>query len=855
MAETRFIEQDLLRLDTESTIVPYSYSTGEFSISITGGSGTGDYHWRIIPVSGLMTTSDDQMESHGSSDTISLKFVESGVTILTVYKDGSLISGDNYYIQSKTLEVELLLSEKEIKIVVDPETKVYPLGHNYSTSDFSITHPNTIDPEYNDVLSTKPSLYVPYELLGSDDFYRFDVFEKAAESGYSNGVQFINNNDGTWTIKGTPLGTAYYNLIVSDTKIPDYIFKLTQYKYTSSISSEPVSIQFIQYFPDDRKITTTLGGSDAGVVFSDTACGLVVRFKVTSTVDSTIAIHLYSFKDRYVDTNTESSYHVSASGGVVSDSVLNTYSKTLDYKSAKFKFENNVSYAVVDMGDMSQHTTTGLESSYYPKTDVIFTVKAKPNYYFVDGWSDISIKTSSEAYEYDSLWGPWWTDEDVYLCWGTGTSASDDEYFRIKSRDPYVTTDYYREVPFNRISAKFDGDGRLVEGTYWIKMPANSTELQFKFLQIYTTSAVLAYPFVDIYYSSSASGDASTVVLRDQSYEDAIKFCYNARRIYFPSESREPPIISSPYSYSSDNDMKFFRYYPSDYESSSNLDLYLFLETGDMINILRNMSHSKLFQDDTYSWGLYSTEDGPGQYKAISKNPDLYVERETRVTNNPQAIVSYYAGYPPKLDVNRQYNVHYPYLKSQDTMRWTSAQLVPYLGPANETTTRAKVYTYDSRGSSFSEVTAVSDFLTSGRHITDYSWGAWSGVVISSTRRHDFIYRMGSKYDLKPATNFNPSKFVYYTDAVETLWNYAKFRQFDVSTDSSYNPSSNLNSQFVSNPACLWALSRGLITGYRAPCSFNGSEIPSNIPIDVASIIYRHEWAYMISNFCQMYPW
>lgn len=827
-----------------------------FTIFVEGGSGSGDYCWSITPISGSMLTSSGQISTQTETPSIDLQYIESGTVLLNVYKKESNIDSNYSYIQSKTLTMMLLLTEKTVKIVVDPETKVYPLGHNYSTSDFSITHPNTTDPEYNDVLSTQPSLYIPYQLLESDDFYRFDVLEKAAGSGYSNGVQFINNNDGTWTIKGTPSGTAYYNLIVSDTKMPDYIFKLTQYVYTSSISSEPISIQFIQYFPNDGKTTTTLGSSNAGVVFSDTACGLVVRFKVTSTVDSTIAIHLYSLKDRYVYTDIESSYHVSASGGVVSDSVLNTYSKTLDYKSSKFKFENSVSYAVVDMGDMSQHTTTGLKSSYYPKTDVIFTIKARPNYYFVDGWSDSSIKTTSEAYTYDSLWGPWWADEDVYLCWGTGTSAlDDDEYFRIKSKDPYVTTDYYREVPFNRISAKFDGDGRLVEGTYWIKMPANSTELQFKFLQIYTTSSVLINPFVDIYYSSSDSGDASTVVLRDQSYEDAIKFCFNARKIYFPSELHEPPILSSPYSYASSSNMKFFIYYPSDYESSSNLDLYLFLETGDMINTLRNISHSKLFYGDTYAWGLYDTEDGPGQYKAISKNPDLYVERETRVTNNPQAIASYYAGYPPKLDVNTQYNVHYPYRKLQDTMRWTSAHLVPYLGPANETSIRAKVYTYDNRASSFSEVTAVNDFLTSGRRITNYSWGAWSGVVIPPTLRHDSVFRMGFNYDLKPAINFNPSKFVYYTDAVETLWNYAKFRQFDVSTDPSYNPSSNLNSQFVSNPACLWALSRGLITGYRAPFSFNGSEIPSNISIDVESFIYRHEWAYMISNFCQMYPW
>ena len=841
MSENRFIEQNLLRLNTESTIIPYSYSTGEFSISITGGSGTGDYHWRIIPVSGMMTTSNDQMEYHGSSDTISLKFVESGTVILTVYKDGSLISDNNYYIQSKTLDVELLLSEKEIKIVVDPETKVYPLGHSYNTSDFSILHPNTTDPEYNDVLSTKPSLYIPYNLIGSDDFYRFDVFEKASGSGYSNGVQFINNNNGTWTIKGTPLssGVAYYNLIVSDTKLPDYIFKLTKYLYVTSISSEPVSIQFIQYFPNNVETTTTLDSSDSDVVFSDKVCGLVIRFKVTSTIDSTVAIHLYSFKDRYVDTVSESSYHVSASGGVVDESVLNTYSKTLDYKSSKFKFSNYISYPIVDMGDLSKHTITGLEVSYYPKTDVVFTVKAKPNYYFVDGWDDNNIKTTSEAYTYDPLWGPWWSDEEVNLCWGTGESLSDSNYFRIRSKNPFVTPDHYENVPFHRLSSKFDEDGRLVEGTYWIKMPANSTELMFKFSQIFNSESSWTWPYIDTMYDASATGSTYVLVLKDKAYADAMLFCYYARSSYFPGDSSTNRLLDSPY----ENtgvwlSERFFRLYPPPEDTEGDLRMSPYLNRGDMIKSLRRMSHEEDFYDS--NWTLYSTS---AASNVISRDPDRYIHQKSIRSNNPDAIASSYAGYPPKLDWQKlSYNMYYPYSSSYGTIRWTSGQVVAKDQNTSFANTRYfRTHVIDATHDPiFAEEAAVSDFLTNARDIPSYSWGAWTGVIDTPST---YI-----------SSNFNPQGLVSWEEAITTLWKYAKFRQFDISTDPFYTPPSALNSEFVSNPACLWALSRGFITGYYCPYSWLNT-MPSGVPLQPGTAVNRAEWAYMLSKFCQAYAW
>ena len=134
----------------------------------------------------------------------------------------------------------------------------------------------------------------------------------------------------------------------------------------------------------------------------------------------------------------------------------------------------------------------------------------------------------------------------------------------------------------------------------------------------------------------------------------------------------------------------------------------------------------------------------------------------------------------------------------------------------------------------------MSDFLTNARDIPDYSWAAWTGII-------------GKNTSLK-SENFNPSGFVPYKEAIETLWRYAKFRQFEGLNALPYTPNSSLDKNFQLDPACRWALSRGITTGWQMSYSRNGY-IRQPYPIELRDPVNRAEWAYMLSQFCQIYAW
>lgn len=826
-----FREQDPIRLVTSSTTIPYSISPSTFEITVSGGSGSGDYWWSIEPVTGSMITSNDQLSIHGSSTSQTFKFVEFGSVLLNVYRAGSQIGQNDFYVQSKTLQIELNLTEKEIQISASPSSKIYPFGHGYKVSDFGVSHPNTTNAEYNSALSTKPNLYAPYAVRNKEDFYRFDVFSRSKGSGYSDGVQYVDNGDGSWYIKGTPSsGTSYYNVIVSDSKMPDYLFAYSRYLYRTSATTQPIVTEIVLYFPNEVSTVTELT-DDSSVALSEEACGFILRFKVTDQIDDTLSFHWYSLKDRVVDDTSDKIYHISGYGGVVADnsSTYKKYSKSLDYKSAEFKFENTTEYSINNLSSSTRYTVTGLKSSYLPKTDVIFTVKANPNYFYEDGWESSNIHPCIDLYN-DNVWADWWSDEDVGICEGVGSSSIDTSYFRIRSINPYSTPAMHEYVPFHRLDAKYDEKDRLIEGTYWIKMPANETQLVFKFQEIYNTSTSYDWPYVDCYYSASASGSTYELVLKDEKYADAIEFCYYAKEQYFGSNSTR--LMCSPY-----EDMwyrnRFYRLLPNAYDFSGALVMSRNLTRGDMVKCLRRISQVRKFDDDD-DWMLYATS---GDNYVISRQPSRYIDIKSTRSNCPDAVASYYAGYPPKLGVLNFNNIYYPYDILNNTIIWTMYNRFA----RNDSIFYCSEYTADDNTTpNFAEITAGSDFLTTARDIPDYAWAAWAGVV---GEPNGWI-----------STNFNPCGMIDYKEAFTALWNYTKFRQLDIPTDPFYTPPSDLNEEFLSTPACRWALSNGFTTGYYAPFSHT-TTMPSGVPIQVGTAVNRAEWAYAISKLCQDFIW
>lgn len=840
MANIKYLEQDLLRLDSNDTVIPYSQGT--FNISVIGGSGSGDYVWRILPGSGRIVTSNDGVEYRSSAPSATFVYVESGTATLTVYKEGSAISADESYIQSKTLSINLLLTEKDIKIVVSPESITYDFGRGYNISDFTITHPDLSNSEYNNVLFTKPTKYIPYSITYvpysttesyDNTFYRFDVFSKASNGGYNNGVQYHRNDNGSWTIKGTPLdsGVSYYNLIISDNKFPDYLFTNSRYLYRTSVANEPVTTEMVIYFPDSTTTIVDLS-NEPYTYIKETACGFILRFKVTGQIDSNLEFRLYSLKNRYVDDeDTDKVYHVSASGGVVSNSssVDKKYNKDIQYKSAEFNFVKDIEYSIYNRASTRKCTVTGLKSKYLPKTDIIFTVTAKPNYYFEDGWEDGNICPASNVYDY-TTWGRWWADEDVDICTGVGYSDSDSAFFRIRSPEPGFTPVVYEDVPFNRMSAKYDEKGRLIEGTYWIKMPVDNAEIHIKLPELVTDLDTQVWPYDDCRYSATASGSTYELIFRDKSYADAVLFCYYAKGIYLGGDSTK--LFASPYE-DSWYKSRFYRLFPKPGQESLVMSRYL--TRGDMVKSLRRIAQVEKFEDDS-DWILYSQSELDN---VISRQPDNYIEIKAKKSNCPAAVVSNYAGYPIRL-LNKNYissNIFYPYQSNYDTIYYTTRSIVA----RNDTGEFFSTWTMDNnRGVTFANETAISDFLSNAKDIPDYSWCAWAGIIDRPT---SWI-----------SLNFNPYGFVDYKEACSTLWKYAKFRQLDIPTNPYYTPPSDLNSEFLSTPSCFWALSNGFTTGYFAPYSWTTDRGP-NIPIQVESNVDRAEWAYMLSQFCQQYVW
>ena len=840
MANIKYLEQDLLRLDSDNTVIPYSQGT--FNISVIGGSGSGNYVWKILPGSGRIVTYNDEVEYRSSEPSVTFVYKESGTATLTVYKEGSAISADESYIQSKTLSINLLLTEKDIKIVVSPESITYDFGRGYNISDFTITHPDLSNSEYNNVLSTKPTKYVPYSITYvpysttesyDNTFYRFDVFSKASNGGYNNGVQYHRNDNGSWTIKGTPLdsGVSYYNLIVSDSKFPDYLFTNSRYLYRTSVANEPVTTEMVIYFPDSTTTIVDLS-NEPYTYIKETACGFILRFKVTGQIDSNLAFRLYSLKNRYVDDeDTDKIYYVSASGGVVSNSssVDKKYNKDIQYKSAEFNFVKDIEYSIYNRASTRKCTVTGLKSKYLPKTDIIFTVTAKPNHYFEDGWKDGNICLASDVYDY-TTWGRWWADEDVDICTGVGDSDLDNAFFRIRSPKPGVTPIIYEDVPFNRMSAKYDEKGRLIEGTYWIKMPVDNAEILIKLTELVTDLDTQVWPYDDCRYSATASGSTYELIFRDKSYADAVLFCYYAKGIYLGGDSTK--LFASPYE-DSWYKYRFYRLFPKPGQGSVVMSRYL--TRGDMIKSLRRIAQVEKFENDS-DWILYSQSELDN---VISRQPDNYIEIKAKKSNCPSAVVSNYAGYPIRL-LNKNYvssNIFYPYQSNYDTIYYTTRSIVA----RNDTGEFFSTWTMDNnRGVTFADETAISDFLSNARDIPDYSWCAWAGIIDRPT---SWI-----------SLNFNPYGFVDYKEACSTLWKYAKFRQLDIPTDPYYTPPSDLNSEFLSTPSCFWALSNGFTTGYFAPYSWT-TDRGSNVPIQVESNVDRAEWAYMLSKFCQQYVW
>lgn len=860
MAVTIYRDQQLLKLNIENSSIPLDTNTGQFTLNLSGGSGSGNYHWSISPVSGLATTTSGSMNLETTLPQATFKFEEAGYIMIKVYKDGSDISESECYIQSKTLQFELNLLNAIIYINVYPETVTHPVGYteyDYVHLDFQIRHPGLTNSDYNNLFSTKPYLYMSYQIM-DETFYRYDMLSKATSlSGYSNGVKYIKNDDGTWTLRGSPSGTSSYNLILYDTFAPNFLIPNRYYYFKPSADIYPAELVFKIYYNNGDNLSFNLSNDRMIPVpeyYNDaTISGLVVSLTTSSAIDKTFSIHIYDTQSHVFDNNVTGTYTVSAAGGVLNkdSTIYKKYDTSIKYKSGNLVFEDNVKYKLNTHYSSTRLSLSGLMFQYNPLVDIIFTVKANPGCYFEDGWTtETTYKPFSESgTNIHSPWDDWWVNNDVELCLGLNgptnpVSYSYDFYFSSF----YGSIENKANLPFCRLSSKSTSDGEhLVEGTYWIKMPASVVDFYCDSNEFFNEDfSSFAWPYAFVRYSSTDNpSNYSEVILRDAAYANAMKFCYYSKEYYFHDDDHSyEKILESPYEYSTNTNarMLFYRFLPAPFWNLSR-----FLTRRDLITSLRRLGLKHYKYSDENSWTLYEASTiGP---KVIAQHPSEYMDTKAFDINEPQATASYFAGYPLGITNTsswRAYNIHYP--ADRTSIRYTEySDTRPYVALDN----LDNMYTYNLEESTYWSL-ANSDFIASARNITDFAWGAWSGFI-----RHP---------DKWISTNFNPYGEISFHEAFQSLWSYAKFQQLDIQNDLTYNPPSGISSDFLADPCCLWALSRGFTTGFHAAMStivqeyVSGSivevryDIPDNLPIKPDDKVDRCEWAYVLQQFCK-YAW
>lgn len=818
MSELIYIEQQPLYLQNTSTSLSYIDET--YRVRIGGGSGTGALHFSVENITGSGSITENGVFSFESYGTVYVK----------VYKDGSLFRQlpdgtwqNGYYIKSKTLVIELNLTQTQVHINV-VQGQAYNIGEpkpEYPTNSYvTWVEGEPILP----MLSTAPNIYFVND---SSDYYKPDLFHEVySEKRIDNGITYSRNPNGSWKIKGRATADSYYNLIVSTLELPRFFKPGEEYEV---IVSE-VSIRLlIEWYDDGELISNTTLTSSQKITVPINASGLRLRFYIPRSnygYNRTVEYHIYSTTTRRIITDKEGKYAISARNAVVA---TDGYEDTIQYGSAWLKYENTTSYGIYTSVHGSGKLSCSRNSAK-PYAMVLVTITSKIDAYYKDNWENYYTPTStSNRTIYDS----WWLDVDSYQ----GTSISNDICVGQVPDHSYNPSGFYildgnnNRVPFHAMDTRYeDSKGRLISGTYLFIMPISSVRIicTFGSISISADTSVYygPYPYNDIGY-----GLDYDIRLLDKKYADALVFCYYARQFYFddPSTALMQGTGSS----------QFYDTYQGDQystETSPELGSVIhYITRRDATDVLRRASHILDFAQED-SWTTY----------AIASNPDKYENEKGSKTNLPLHHLYTYAGYPPGLVYDEEESEGESSLEEWVTVSPNPMEFSPgpiYDDERGVITDRkiskffsptADLYAYSGRGSN-------DDYLVSARYLNGIAWNTWIGNIMG--------------YD---DNSFGQSAFLTYQEALTILWRYAKFRQFDVTTHGSdLEIDDSEYASWAQNGPLRWAISKGIITGYRAPYidNISGTSVGENVLITPTTKVDRVEWAFMIYNFCRLYAW
>lgn len=792
-----------------------------FQVVISGGSGSGSLTYEIEKITG-----DATISSSGA-----FTFLQPGTVWVKVQKAESQV-GDTYYEQSKILILEVTLEQSQVWIKVQNDI-IRNIGDEIpAASSAGYLVEGLL---VGDSLSRDPDIYFVYQ---SEDFYRFDIMSQAnSETRANNGIQYTNNNDGSWRISGQLTGSeSTYGLILSTTELPSYIDRNHKYLFKSTGLTGDVKIRANWYFTTDNNVVTSTtsysSSSTDFIIPSDSVLGSVsikltgfaLEFCVTTSVqlNRTVTVKILDQTEdgRFIDKSREGNYPISAKNGQIPNNIHKGYKSKIQYRSKELKYTSETVHTLYSgmflydpsSGNLSD-ITYGLsisQKSALSRTKIVMHVKSPAGTYFQDGWSNTYITGDGSHSDFDNLWEP-----GVEVSLGINGSFVSG-FFQILGSTT-GDTDISQQVPFHRIDATTDSNDttKVYEGTYEFMMP--SSTIMISIVSYYITGSIYYryYPYCDV----GVLGDplvGPAVLLPSTIYRDALMFCRWARQQYFGEVDAVPLMqgrtadtgspysgwfyVANPTAYSDPNDAPIIRHY---------------VTRKEVCWVLRRMTH-----DTEFSSPLETIEN-------ISRYPDTFFELRASYQKDPKSRLFEYAGYPPENGVTVEWTQNLAETFSYDALYGDNLRWKPYvMVPDSEI---PGLYHHINEGT-------IDDYLYNYDALSTLSWNAWIGVLNGMSN-----------------TVSAPESFASFQEIATLLWRYAKFRQFDVMGDRAYQEvDDSTASEWAKNGPIKWLISRGITTGYHVATSINPLGGQKMKPQDY---IDRADFAYMIMKFCQMYAW
>lgn len=643
-------------------------------ITISGGSGSGSLHFSTQPVDGACTVT--------SSGKIAFKYP--GKSWIFVYKDGSDFTKTEKgkviqctYQRSKLLVVEIEWKQRQIiiKVAGNQYIKIGDRIPSVNQSNYTVTGLLS-----GDSLKTKPTLFFVYQ---SDDFYKLDVFSHTySDDRYDNGIRYVKNSDGSWTVSGEATGTSYYNLLISPTELPDFFRPGRSFKFTvkekvgdnyKTITNSPVRMYLGWYRADGSYVYNSYLSASTIIVPTETksgstikgkAIGVLMKLRVESNTNlgsgRTFLFNMIYTNDRSMDNLHVGAYPIGARYAVAPDKI--GYDQKIQYRSNKGKLmglyvQNNKKYYIyLNYNEDLGRINTTIRSDY-PYTDVTFYVESEIDTTYSGPLEPYVITEQNHDIDYNFLYD---INDEVTL-------GSNDLYIEASLGGRVV------KVPFKIIKQEKSNFGQLNSGTYQFRIPISNCTIYGVFHSLnfdpddpspeYTPEWITEDPpYLDIFGPKSGSAHYKV----ESKYWQAVVFCYFARQVYF---GEDIPLMQGTTATTFYNVNVF--------SGDTNYGLL----RRDLITVVNRISHALR--------GIWP------DVSEVRKTPDQSFYDHAASMNAPQSRLFTYAGYPQSPKYEQKWHWVNKEVKVQEAINYciVSAEAGANIrSEPNTTSTRLAVY-------------------------------------------------------------------------------------------------------------------------------------------------------------------